>query len=202
MKIFVFDTETTWFINKKENNLNKQPHIIQFAWIMWDITDWIFTEEKRINLLINPWISIPYASSQISHIYNIDVQDKKRIEEHIDEILYYINTPDIIVWHNIEFDEEMIKLELRRLWKEYEYTPKQVICTMKNSVDFCSIKWNWERFKYPKLWELYKKIFWEYFLWAHDAMVDVESTLKCFLELNKLWIIEIKEKNETVLSLF
>jgi hypothetical protein len=31
MKIFVFDTETTGFINKKEFNLNKQPHIIQFA---------------------------------------------------------------------------------------------------------------------------------------------------------------------------
>jgi DNA polymerase III epsilon subunit-like protein len=31
MKIFVFDTETTGFINKKETDLNKQPKIVQFA---------------------------------------------------------------------------------------------------------------------------------------------------------------------------
>jgi DNA polymerase III epsilon subunit-like protein len=31
MKILVFDTETTGFINKKEIDLEKQPKIIQFA---------------------------------------------------------------------------------------------------------------------------------------------------------------------------
>ena len=64
---------------------------------------------------------------------------------------------------------------------------------MKTTVDFCGIKWNWERFKYPKLWELYKTLFWEYFIWAHDAIVDVEATLKAFLELNNRWIISVKE---------
>jgi len=31
VKIFVYDTETTGFIDKKEIDLDKQPHIIQFA---------------------------------------------------------------------------------------------------------------------------------------------------------------------------
>jgi DNA polymerase III epsilon subunit-like protein len=32
MKIIVFDTETTGFINKKEiDNLEKQPYLVQFA---------------------------------------------------------------------------------------------------------------------------------------------------------------------------
>jgi len=31
MKIFVFDTETTGFINKKDPDLNNQPQVIQFA---------------------------------------------------------------------------------------------------------------------------------------------------------------------------
>jgi len=34
MKIFVFDTETTGFINKKDLDLNNQPQIIQFAGIL------------------------------------------------------------------------------------------------------------------------------------------------------------------------
>lgn len=202
MKIFVFDTETTWFINKKELDLEKQPKIIQFAWILWEIKNWNFKEEKRIDILINPWMAIPYWSSQVHHIYDIDVKDSPKISEVIDEIIYYINSPDIIIWHNIEFDENMLKLELKRLKKDFEYKPKQIICTMKSTVDFCSIRWNWERFKYPKLWELHKKLFWEYFTGAHDALTDVEATLRCFIELVKNWEIKIEEKNEEIMSLF
>jgi DNA polymerase III epsilon subunit-like protein len=50
-----------------------------------------------------------------------------------------INTPDIIIGHNIEYDENMVKLELRRLEMEYLYKPRQVICTMNTSIDFCKL---------------------------------------------------------------
>lgn len=202
MKIFVYDTETTWFINKKETNLDLQPKIVQFAWILWEIKDWEFIEEKRINLLINPRIPIPFPASQVHHLYDIDVKNAPFIEEVLDEIMSYINEPDINIWHNIEYDEGMLKIELKRLWKEYLYSPKQVKCTMKTTVDYCALQWNWARFKYPKLWELHKKIFWEYFIWAHDAMTDVEATLRCFIELVKLWVIKIEEKKDEVMSLF
>lgn len=202
MKILVFDTETTWFIDKKNPDLNAQPYIVQFAWIIWELKDWKFSEISRINQFIKPKISIPFASSQVHHIYDIDVKDAPPIEEKIIEFVNIINNVDAIIWHNIEYDEEMIKLELKRLQKEYLYKAKQVICTMKTTVDFCGIKWNWERFKYPKLWELYKTLFWEYFIWAHDAMVDVEATLKAFLELESKKILNLKENKEEVLSLF
>ena len=201
MKIFVFDTETTWFINKKDTSLEAQPKIIQFAGIFWDLEDWIFKEEKRVDILINPKMPIPFESSKVHHLYDIDVKNAPFIEDKIDEIMSYINDSDAIIWHNIEYDEDMIKIELKRLNQEYRYQPKQVICTMKNTVDFCAIKWNWERFKYPKLWELHKKLFDEYFIWAHDAMTDVEATLRCFVELAKTWIIKI-EKPQEAMTLF
>lgn len=201
MKIFVFDTETTWFINKKDPNLEAQPKIIQFAGIFWDLEDWAFKEEKRVDILINPKMPIPFESSKVHHIYDIDVKNAPFIEDKIDEIMSYINDSDAIIWHNIEYDEDMIKIELKRLNQEYRYQPKQVICTMKNTVDFCAIRWNWERFKYPKLWELHKKLFDEYFIWAHDAMTDVEATLRCFVELAKTWIIKI-EKPQEAMTLF
>lgn len=202
MKIFVFDTETTGFINKKETDLDKQPRIVQFAWILWELKDGIFTEEKRVDILINPKMPIPYASSQVHHIYDIDIKNAPFIETQLEEILELINTPDIIIGHNIEYDESMVKLELKRLEKEYMYKPKQVICTMKTTVDFCSIRWNGERFKYPKLGELHKKLFWEYFIWAHDALTDVEATLRCFIELVNNSTIKIEEKKQEILSLF
>lgn len=202
MKIFVFDTETTGFINKKDLTLEAQPKIVQFAWILWEIEDNKFNEIERINILINPEIPIPFGASQVHHIYDIDIKDKPIIKDIIDKMMIYINESDAIIWHNIEYDEEMIKLELRRLKREYDYKPKQVVCTMKTTVDFCSIRGNWERFKYPKLGELHKKLFDKYFIWAHDAMTDVEATLNCFLELNKLWILTLEEKKQEVISLF
>ena len=202
MKILVFDTETTWFIDKKNPDLNAQPYIIQFAWIFWEIKNWEFNEISRINQFIKPKIAIPYASSQVHHIYDIDVKNAPSIEEYIDEFINIINKADVVIWHNIEYDEEMIKLELKRLHKEHDYKPKQILCTMKNTVDYCALPWNWDRYKYPKLWELYKKLFWEYFVWAHDAIVDVEATLKSFMELYKNKIIKLEEKKHQVLSLF
>ena len=202
MKIFVFDTETTWFINKKETDLNKQPRIVQFAGILWELHDGTFTEIERVNILINPWIPIPFDSSQVHHIYDIDVKDAPKIEEVMDKIMYYINDPDVIVWHNIEYDESMVKLELKRMKQEYRYTPKQVICTMKTTVDYCAIQWNGARFKYPKLWELHKKLFDEYFVWAHDAMIDVEATTRSFVKLVNENVIELQENKNEVMSLF
>lgn len=203
MKIFVFDTETTWFINKKEKDLNLQPKIIQFAGILWELKDGEFIQEKEVDILINPGISIPYGSSQVHHIYDIDVKESPSIDTVIDEILTYINEPDIVIGHNIEYDEDMVKLELKRLEREHDYRPKQISCTMKETVNYCAIEWNWNRFKYPKLWELHKKLFWEYFIWAHDALTDVKATLRCYVELVKKWVIKAETtNNDNLMSLF
>ncbi len=203
MKILVFDTETTGFINKKEFDLEKQPRIVQFAGIIWELDEsGKYSEIERINILINPGIPIPYGASQVHSIYDVDVKDAPKIETTIDDFLRGINEADAIIGHNIEYDEDMIKLELRRLQKVHEYQPKQVLCTMKSTVDFCKLEGNGNRYKYPKLWELHKKLFDEYFIGAHDAMVDVEATMRCFLELNKKWILELQKSEQSVMSLF
>jgi len=203
MKILVFDTETTGFIDKKIPDLNAQPSIVQFAGIFGELQEnGTFQETKRINQLVKPPRSIPAGASRVHHIYDIDVKDKPPIAEKMNSFLELINDADIVIGHNIEYDEDMMKLELKRLWKEYEYRPKQTFCTMKTTVEFCGLLWSGERLKYPKLGELYKKLFGEYFLGAHDAIVDVEATLKIFLELYQKKIITIQTPPSQILSLF
>ena len=202
MKILVFDTETTWFINKKETDLSKQPYIVQFAGIIGELNKEGFTPEKEIDIMINPGIPIPYGASRVHNIYDIDVKDSPSIETKLKEIVEYINDVDVIIGHNIEYDESMIKLELRRQALLHMYKPKSVLCTMKSTVDFCAMKWKWERFKYPKLWELHKKLFGEYFLGAHDALTDVKATLRCFIELEKQGVMKMEKTEEKVMSLF
>jgi DNA polymerase III epsilon subunit-like protein len=68
-----------------------------------------------VNILINPKIPIPYDASQIHHLYDIDVKNEPPIDQLIDEIIFYINEPDVIIGHNIEYDADMVKLELKRL---------------------------------------------------------------------------------------
>lgn len=201
-KILVFDTETTGFINKKEPGLEHQPYIIQFAWILWELKNGKYSEISRKDILIKPPIPIPYAASQIHHIYDIDVGEKSGFAENLDVLMNFISQADIIVGHNIQYDEDLLKLELRRQEKLHLYNPSEVVCTMKSSVDFCAILWNGERFKYPKLWELHRKLFGEYFSGAHDAMVDVEATLRCFLELEKKWVVQLQHTSKNVMSLF
>lgn len=205
MKIFVFDTETTGFIDKKNPDLDAQPYIIQFAGIMWELVDGKWTELERVNELVKPPILIPYASSQVHHLYDIDVADKKDFATQAESFLRYINEADAIVGHNIEYDESMFRLEMKRLDGEYLYKPRQSVCTMYGSRDFCKLPKKmlgspW--FKLPKLWELYKTLFDEYFVWAHDAMVDVEATVKCFVELVKKEVIVLEKKETATMSLF
>lgn len=202
MKILVFDTETTGFLNKKNPSLDAQPYIVQFAGILWELENWEYKELERKNIMIKPPISIPYGASQVHHIYDIDVKDAPVMSQQITEIMDFLAKADAIIGHNIEYDEDMIKLELKRLEKLHLYAPDQVICTMKWTVDFCALQGNGLRFKYPKLWELYKKLFWEYFVWAHDAMVDVEATQQCFLELEKQGVLWLTNNTKQIMSLF
>lgn len=60
--------------------------------------------------------------------------------QNIDEIMDFINEADVIIGHNIEYDEDMLRLELTRHQKLHLYTPSQVICTMKSTVDYCALQ--------------------------------------------------------------
>lgn len=195
MKAFVFDTETTWFTVKWWTS-EEQPYIVQFAWILWEISkeDW-FIEISRINRFVKPRISIPFSASQVHGIYDKDVINAPYIEEVIDDFLKFLNTTDIIVGHNVEFDEEIIRNELIRLGRPGDYQPMKTICTMRWSTEFCQLQWRWFWYKPPKLNELYRKLFGNWFEWAHDAMVDVEATSASFWELIKKWVITLEENN-------
>jgi hypothetical protein len=47
--------------------------------------------------MINPKIPIPFDSSKVHHIYDVDVKNAPFIEEKIEEILSYINESDVII---------------------------------------------------------------------------------------------------------
>ncbi len=195
MKAFVFDTETTGF-SVKGGSLDQQPYIVQFAGILWEISkEGGFEEKERINLLIKPRIPIPFGASQIHGIYDRDVENAPYIEEVAVHMLRFLNTSDVVVGHNIEYDEQVIKDELARIGRAGEYQPMKRLCTMRSSTEYCQLQGRGFSFKAPKLNELYRHLFGNWFEGAHNAMVDVEATSQAFWELVKRWVIQLEESN-------
>jgi DNA polymerase III epsilon subunit-like protein len=135
--------------------------------------------------LVRPRISIPFGASQVHGIYDRDVENAPYIEVIWPQIMRFLNTTDVVVGHNIEYDEQVIRDELARLGRAGDYQPMKSICTMKSSTEYCKLQGRGFAFKSPRLGELYKHLFGEWFEGAHDAMVDVEATSKSFSELVK-----------------
>lgn len=200
MKAFVFDTETTGF-STKGAPLEEQPYIVQFAGILGEASkEHGFVEIDRINVMVRPRISIPFGASQVHGIYDKDVENAPYIEEVVDQFLRFLNTTDVVVGHNIEYDEQVIRDELARIKRPGDYQPMKSLCTMRSSTDYCKLQGRGFSFKAPRLGELYKHLFGEWFEGAHDAMVDVEATSKAFGELLKREVITLEESD--VMRLF
>lgn len=181
--------------------MDQQPYIIQFAAIVGELdADKNYRELERYDMLIKPRISIPFSSSQVHGIYDKDVENAPYIEEKIGEILKVLKSVDVVSGHNVSFDEEILSYELARTGHVGEYTPSQVVCTMKSSTEYCQLQGRGFSFKPPKLAELHKYLFEEWFEGAHNAMVDVEATMRSFVELVKRDVISLEEN--TVMRLF
>jgi DNA polymerase III epsilon subunit-like protein len=200
MKIFVFDTETTGFV-ERDGPLEVQPHIVQFSGILLEMQpDKTLVEISRIDEFIKPPISIPFGASQVHGIYDKDVADKPVIAERMEVFLALLNSADVVAGHNIEYDETVINYELMRLGRRGDYNPQKILCTMKSSVEYCALPGRGIGYKFPKLNELYKKLFGEYFEGAHSAIYDVEATVRALQKLLVLDVIHLQEN--TVMRLF
>lgn len=190
-KIFVFDTETTWTDEYKDQ-------IVQFSWIIWTLTtdeycNFTFQEEKIINEFINIEWDIPEEASKIHWIYKKDIKDCKDLSYYINDLAKIINDVDFVVWHNVEFDLGILDNEETRIIKEENnnnsYRDKKLINSYRiNKIDTMTssteiVNWRW--WKWPKLSELYRFLFYHDFKWAHNSLSDVKATLECFLELAK-----------------
>lgn len=185
-----FDTETTglpknW--NAPVNNLSNWPRMVQVAWILSDDNGNCVEKESFIIKPEN--YSIPLEASKIHRI-----STEKAISEGKDlqEVLVKFNTllkqTNAVVAHNISFDEKIIGAELirKKIKNNFESIPK--LCTMKASTNYCKIP-GYYGYKWPKLSELHIKLFGSDFEEAHDALVDIEATERCFWEMRKFNLI-------------
>ena len=95
---------------------------------------------------------------------------------------------EVLVAHNISFDEKIVGAEFLRNGMENIIVPKKRICTMQSTTDFCAIPGPYGN-KWPKLSELHFKLFGSNFEEAHNAAADIGATARCFWELKRRGLV-------------
>lgn len=185
-----FDTETTGIpanYNAPMSDINNWPRLVQLAWILCDEDGNIIEKET---VIIKPRnFVIPQSASSIHGI-----STERALNEGVDlkdALLNFsekIKMSKVLVGHNISFDINIVGSELIRANLDCTVKNMKSICTMKSSVNFCAIS-GYNGYKWPKLEELYRKLFGKMFEDAHDALADISATHDCFFEMKKRGII-------------
>ena len=187
-----FDTETTGLPKNWQapvSDLNNWPRIVQLAWILSDDKG---KEISGQNYIIKPeGFLIPEESSRVHGISTEQaMREGINLEKALSDFSYDLSQSNLLVAHNINFDQKIIGAEFLRKDVETNLDDISKFCTMQSATNYCQIeKPNGYGYKWPRLEELHLKLFNKNFDNAHDALADVKACARCFFELKDKNII-------------
>ena len=192
MSVLVFDTETTGLplrndkrdlSNPKDFEKYDKARLIEIAYKI------ISGDDNGLMLTYNTLVKNETLEIENSHIHGITtemvLEEGKHICDLLDELLEDMKTYNVqkIVAHNIEFDINIVLAECYRYGKQdllERFLNANKFCTMKEGQKLLMLQ------KYPKLTELYYRIFNKTFSNQHSALADCEACLECYIEMCKV----------------
>jgi DNA polymerase III epsilon subunit-like protein len=205
--ITFFDTETTGLPKDWKapmTQLDNWPRVIQLAWLTTDLKG--NTLDQR-ELLIKPdgW-EIPTDKFWIDHGFNTETSmaNGHPLPDVLTDFVTDLEKSEYLVSHNMDFDHKVLGAEMLR----YQVKGKRLlkICTKDASTDWCKIPFAGHRgylsraqgrYKWPKLEELYAKLFGRDFENKHQAGGDVAALKECFFELVRIGVIQLEPEHQT-----
>lgn len=190
-KYIFFDTECNGlpFSNKLGvDDTSNWPRMIQLAWLVTNEHGNIL---KRQSHIIYPQGFI--ITNEVENLTGITTSRAKsegvNLRTVLNEFMDDLVDAELVIGHNIDFDKHVLGCELYRERLDYDtLLNKKSVCTMQRSTNFCAIpnpNSYYGGYKWPKLEELYQKLFNTTLSNAHDALSDVEATRKCYFELKQ-----------------
>lgn len=171
--ILFFDTETTGI---DVNN----DRVVELAWVLATSDGETVLEDSR--LIIPDGFEIPEESSRIHGITtDLAREEGEDLFDVLADFFRDMKGADLLVGHNLLFDQKIIKRECARIGITTTPFNKPLFCTMVNSTVFCKIpRANGSGFKFPKLSEAYEIIVNADLIDCHDALVDTEGCKAIF----------------------
>lgn len=215
MRTLVFDSETTGLSKTQiisPSTIHLWPHVVQFSYIVFDMESNEIVKIKDSIIKVPDGFTITEENAKI-HGITTEISLAKGVDllPVLEEFFADFDTADHIVGHNVSFDINMIKAELQRLImnssdkKLEDYlttinTSTKFYCTMQETIELCAIemkdKYGRPYKKFPKLVELYQKMFGVTPKNLHNSLNDVIVCLRCFIKLK--YEIDIVEHSEEV----
>ena len=183
-KLYIFfDTETTGVPRNYKaptTDTDNWPRLVQLGWILMD------SEGSKLSPV---GFTIPADATRVHGITTERaIEEGRGLREVIDEFMADFDQATFIVGHNISFDQRIVGAELVRLHRPDVMTSKRTYCTMEAGTSFCRLPGRYG-YKWPKLQELYVKLFGHDFEGAHNAMSDIDATQECFWEMRRRRLI-------------
>lgn len=186
MQYLFFDTETT-------SQYQSQARLVHLAFIR---TDKEGKELERFSELIRPE-GFQIDNSDIHGITQaVALKSGIGLKSAIKAFMSASEQSSLLVAHNIDYDKKVLFNELKAsgLTKIYFNTlyNKAVLCTMQSATAFCNIiDKKRGRPKFPKLSELYEKLFEQTYVKDQEPLTDVETMMHCFFELKRKGVIMV-----------
>jgi len=208
----VFDTETTGVIPYPARNsteplsLEKCPYILQLSAVLYSMKQQKMIDKMDCYIRIPDSVEIHPEAIRIHGItHEKCTRDGISVLDAIRRFHDFYKRCEGYLGHNIQFDMNMIKIEMERNNKLFlENAPEclymfndihekinniESYCTMERGKKLCNIQVASERtgkpyVKSPKLLELYQHLFPnETPEHLHNSMFDVYATLRCYLKM-------------------
>lgn len=192
-KYYLFiDTETTGLpddYNAPLTDFTNWPRIVQISYVLCDEKEELIAEA---DFIIQPdGFNIPIDSTKIHGISQQEaIKNGFNLISVLQHLAALISRVDFVIGHNIAFDEKIIGSEFLRNDFKNPIEAKKKFCTMIFGTEYIN-SINKQTTKWPRLSELYEKLFHNQFDYAHNALQDSKATAKCFWELKRRGVIKI-----------
>jgi|MDSV01.3.fsa_nt_gb DNA polymerase III epsilon subunit-like protein len=202
-RVMIFDVETTGLLPKDRTGipLTELPHILQISFVIFDTQYWRVVKSVDFHINVPSTVEISPLVTELTGITREKCDNGTTILNALLEFQKEYMLCNMIVAHNIQFDREMIRVEMERNREqiltfdtnmifnaEYEKSAnKEIYCTMQMGRNVCKIervsKLGKTYFKSPKLIELYEHSFGMSPKNLHNSLVDTYVCLRCFVKM-------------------
>lgn len=187
--ILVFDTETCGLpadYKAPVTNHANWPRLVSLSWELWINNG---QTSGRYHLIIKPEdFEIPEASTKVHGITTQHaILNGVPLKDALSAFERAMEASDLLIAHNIAFDEKIVGAELSRLGMKSRLDTIPKYCTMTAGINVCRIP-GYRRgiFKWPTLDQLHRHLFREGFSNAHNSAADTAACSRCYFELKRL----------------
>lgn len=184
--ILVVDIETDGLI-KREGQKILYPEIVQIAWLIMDKRGTIYKKES--SLIKDDRVQL----KNTSNIHRISQESVNRIGKPKYQVLKKLAS-DLqsvvnVSCHNSNFDIPILAHHFEMEGLSSLKNNQKIICTMQASVEYCNLHDGFN-LKFPKLTELYNKLFNTTLHQLHNAEADVLATAICLKKMIEIGLVK------------